>query len=188
MVFKNTLDISHKIIKDIVTEGDIVVDATAGNGNDTLLLSQLVGDAGKVYAFDIQDIALENTRERLKKGDTYHRVQLIKDGHQNMEKYVSYGIKAVLFNLGYLPGGDHSISTRPKTTIAAIEAALRLLKVGGIIMMVIYYGGDSGFSEKDAVLDHIKSLDYKEYSVLMMDYINWINCPPIAVIIQKNSN
>ena len=142
-------------------------------------------DLGKVYAFDIQEIALKNTYMKLVENNMNHRVQLINDDHQYMDKYVPYGVKAVMFNLGYLPNGDHSIATEYRNTIAAIEASLKLLQIGGIIMIVIYYGGDSGFDEKDAVIKYISLLDYKKYSVLMMDYINWINCPPIAVVIEK---
>lgn len=185
MAFKNALHISHEIIKNVVNQGDIVVDATAGNGNDTLFLANLIGDNGKVYAFDIQEKALKNTNIKLIDKKIIHRVELICDGHQNMDKYVPKGVKAVMFNLGYLPGGDHFISTQAENTIAAIEKSLKLLQVKGIIMMVIYYGGDSGFDEKNAVMEYIKSLDYKNYSVLVMDYINWVNCPPIAVCIEK---
>ncbi len=185
MILKNALHASHEIVKKVIVEGDRVVDATAGNGNDTLFLASLVGNIGRVYAFDIQEKALENTNAKLKENHMEQRVQLINDGHQNMSKYVPHGVKVVMFNLGYLPGGDHSISTKAENTIVAIETSLNLLQIGGIIMMVVYYGGDSGFDEKDAIIEYIKSLDYKKYSVLMMDYINWRNCPPIAVCIEK---
>ncbi|NLY43982.1 MAG: methyltransferase domain-containing protein [Clostridiaceae bacterium] len=182
---KNSLGISHEIVEKIVKEGDIVVDATAGNGHDTLFLAKLVGDSGHVYSFDIQDAALEATYSRLCAHNLQHRVTLIKDGHQEMDKYVPRGVKAVMFNLGYLPGGDHSICTKPDTTIEAIKKSLELLITNGIVMIVIYYGGDSGFEEKDAVMSFLKNLDYKKYSVLMHDFINQINCPPIAVCIEK---
>lgn len=185
MSYKNALSISHEIVTKYLAEGDFAIDATAGNGNDTLLLAKLVGDKGKVYAFDIQEIAIHNTCKRLKENKLEHRVQLINNGHQFMDKYISDKVKVVMFNLGYLPGGNHLIATKPQNTITAIDTSLKLLKEGGIIMMVIYYGGDSGFAEKNAIINHIKKLDYKKYSVLVMDYINWINCPPIAVCIEK---
>ncbi|SHJ05342.1 tRNA (mnm(5)s(2)U34)-methyltransferase [Lutispora thermophila] len=185
MFLKNALDISHKTVKQIVVQGDIVVDATAGNGNDTAFLADLVGDEGKVYAFDIQDKAIENTRKRLTVKNLDKRVILIKDSHENMDKYVPYGVKAVMFNLGYLPGGDHSIGTKPSSTIRAIEKSLALLNPGGIIMMAVYYGGDSGFEEKEAVMEYVKSIDYKKAIVLVHDFVNQINCPPIAICIEK---
>ena len=102
-----------------------------------------------------------------------------------MDQYVSHPVKVVMFNLGYLPGGDHNIGTKGATTIEAIEKSLSLLVKNGIVMIVIYYGGDSGFDEKEAVLEFLASLDCKKYSVLMHHFINQINCPPIAVCIEK---
>ena len=113
------------------------------------------------------------------------RTDLILDGHQHIGKYVPYGIKAVMFNLGYLPKGDHNIGTKAETTIAAIEKSMELLCKEGVVMLVIYYGGDSGFDEKDAVMEYFKTLDCKKYTVLVHDFVNQVNCPPIAVCIQK---
>lgn len=185
MLLKNSLSISHEMVSKVVQPGDIVVDATMGNGNDTLFLSRLVGDCGKVYAFDVQQLALDNTRKRLTDAGLQERAELILDGHQNIGKYAPQGIKAVMFNLGYLPKGDHNIGTKAETTIAAIESSLMLLCKEGIVMLVIYYGGDSGFDEKDAVMEYFKTLDCKKYAVLVHDFVNQVNCPPIAVCIEK---
>ncbi len=185
MFFESTLSITHFYISSNVKNGDCVIDATMGNGNDTLFLAQLVGENGRVTAFDIQQSAVENTKQLLTRSGLIERVKLVCDGHENMENYVSNQISAVMFNLGYLPGGDHSIATRHETTIAAVNAAMRLLKPGGIISIGVYYGGDSGFEEKNAVMEFFKTINYKEYTVLLHDYINRPNCPPLAVIIQK---
>jgi predicted methyltransferase len=185
MLLKNSLYISHELVSKVIQPGDMVVDATMGNGNDTLFLADLVGERGKVFAFDIQQEALNNTKKRLSEAGFLDRTELILEGHQNMEKFVTRGIKAVMFNLGYLPKGNHNIGTRAETTIAAIEKSLELLCKEGIIMLVIYYGGDSGFGEKNAVMDYIKTLDCKKYTVLVHDFVNQINCPPIAVCIEK---
>ena len=185
MLLSNSLAISHELIKKVVNLGDTVVDATMGNGNDTLLLARLVGDKGKVYSFDIQDCALTNTRNKLREVGVADFVELIKDGHQNIDIHVPKGIRAVMFNLGYLPKGDHSIGTKADTTIEALKKSMELLMYGGIIMMVIYYGGDSGFDEKEAVLEYVKTIDCRKYSVLVSDFVNQINCPPIAVCIEK---
>ncbi|MCQ1528015.1 class I SAM-dependent methyltransferase [Lutispora saccharofermentans] len=187
MFLKNALDISHRIIEMIVAKGDAVVDATAGNGNDTLFLAKLVGLEGKVFAFDIQDMALENTRKRLADDDADKSVILIKDSHENMDMHVPKGIKAVMFNLGYLPGGDHSVGTKAASTIKAIEKSLALLEPGGVIMIAVYYGGDSGFDEKEAIMEYVKSIDYKKAVVLVHEFVNQINCPPIAICIEKCS-
>lgn len=182
---KNALGISHEIISKYLKEGDTAVDATAGNGNDTLLMAGLVGDAGMVYSFDIQNEALEKTKVKLKENKLEHRVKLIRSGHQYMDRFVTAKANAVMFNLGYLPGGDHKIATIPGNTIIAIKISLELLEVGGIITIVVYHGGDSGFAEKNAVIEYVKQLDYKKYSVLLMDFINWINYPPILLYIKK---
>ncbi|KUO74906.1 MAG: SAM-dependent methyltransferase [Clostridia bacterium BRH_c25] len=188
MLLSNSLAISHEIINKTVKQGDTVVDATMGNGNDTLLLAGLVGDKGKVYSFDIQECALINTRKKLEEAGISGYVELIRDGHQNIDKYAAKGIKAVMFNLGYLPKGDHSIGTKADTTIEALRKSMELLMAGGIIMMVIYYGGDSGFDEKEAVLEYVRTIDCRKYTVLVSDFVNQINCPPIAVCIEKNAD
>lgn len=185
MILKNSLAMSHELVSKVVQKGDTVVDATMGNGNDTLFLAGLVGEAGRVYSFDIQKHAVDTTQRKLEAAGIADRVELIHDGHQNLNKYVPSRIKAVMFNLGYLPKGDHSIGTKAETTIEAIEKSLELLCVEGIIMIVIYYGGDSGFEEKEAVLEYVKTIDCKKYSVLVQDFVNQINCPPIAVCIEK---
>lgn len=187
MLLTNSLNIAHHLVRKVVQPGDVVIDATMGNGNDTVFLAELVGESGHVYSFDIQEQALANTRKRLKNAGIGDNVTLIKDGHQNMDKYVSKGVKAVMFNLGYLPKGDHSISTKADTSIEALEKSMKLLTVGGIIMIVVYYGGDSGFDEKEAVLEYVRTIDCRKFSVLECDFVNQINCPPIAVCIEKFS-
>lgn len=107
------------------------------------------------------------------------------DGHENMDKYITHPVKAIMFNLGYLPGGDHSIKTKGETTTQAITKGLELLQTGGIITIVIYYGKDTGFDEKEKVLSFVKTLDWQRYTVLVHEFVNQINCPPIAVIIEK---
>ncbi|HEY9061139.1 MAG TPA: class I SAM-dependent methyltransferase [Pseudobacteroides sp.] len=184
-LIKNCLGQSHDIAERIVKEGDKVVDATAGNGNDTVFLAKLIGETGKVYAFDIQEKALEKTKEKLKSQSLEHRVELIKDGHENMGKYVNGQVSLAMFNLGYLPGGNHSICTRFQTTKKAIEAAMELLKKNGLVILVVYYGGDSGFEEKDALMDYITTIDSRNYSVLRSEFVNQPNCPPLLVLIEK---
>jgi predicted methyltransferase len=184
-VIKNSLGQSHEIIRKVVKEGDYVIDATAGNGNDTAFLASLVGPSGLVYAFDIQEPAIENTRIRIKEKGYEERVKLIKDGHQNMDQYVKEKVNAVMFNLGYLPGGDHSIATIGETTIAAINKSMELLRQGGVITIVVYYGGDSGFDEKNQVMEYIETIDFKRFTVMKTEFVNQPNCPPILVCIEK---
>ena len=185
MSFKNSLDISHKMIRETVKIGDTVIDATMGKGKDTLFLADIVGENGKVYAFDIQKMALIQTAEKLKIAGFDRRVELIQEGHQNMKDHVKTEVSAIMYNLGYLPGGDHNVFTMAETTKQAIEASLNLIKVGGIISIVVYYGGDSGYEEKNDLMEYIKTIDNKRFSVLKCSWENQLNDPPIAVIIEK---
>jgi len=177
---------AHQYAEAVVKPGDMVIDATMGNGNDTLFLARLTGSTGKVYAFDIQEEAVKRTRERIESQAVLGWCKLIHEGHEHMDRYVSEPVKLVMFNLGYLPGGDHRINTRADTTIAAVEKSLALLRDDGLVIIVIYYGGDTGFEERDALLDYLSGLDPRRFSVMKTEFINQINCPPILVCIEKN--
>ena len=175
----------HHFIKEHVKEGDCCVDATAGNGNDTQLLCELVGENGKVYAFDIQEKAVASTKERLERAGLLKRAKVICESHTNMKQYVHEKVTCIVFNFGYLPGGDHNLATRKETSIFAIHEGLELLEKGGIMSLCIYSGGDSGFEEKDAILEELKKLDTKRYLVILSSYYNRPNHPPIPVLIIK---
>jgi predicted methyltransferase len=184
-IIGNSLEQSHRIIESAVSKGDTVVDATAGNGNDTVFLAGLVGKYGKVYSFDIQEKALENTRKDLADSGYGDRVFLIHDGHENMLSHICVKVKAVMFNLGYLPGGDHRIHTHPDTTIKAVNSALDILDKGGVICMVVYHGGDTGYEERDHLIAYIKTIDPLEYTVMTVNFPAQANNPPILVCIEK---
>ena len=167
-------------------EGDVAVDFTMGNGHDTEFLSKTVGENGHVFAFDIQEKAIENTRNCLQKLGLSGQAEVIKDSHTNMGQYVEEeSVSCIVFNFGYLPGGDHALATHKDTSIAAIYAGLDLLKKGGMMSLCIYSGGDSGFEERDAILEELKNLDSKRYLVIMSSYYNRPNNPPIPVFIMK---
>ena len=184
-ILKNALRLSHDMLERVVKKGDTVVDATCGKGNDTVFLAKLVKDTGKVYAFDIQQKAIDITRHALEDNNLSEWVKLVCDGHQNMDLYVKEDVSAVIFNLGYLPTGDHSIATTPQTTILALKKALNILKINGLIVMVVYSGGDTGFCEKDSVLEFVATLDAKKYNVMKVEFTNQINNPPILVCVEK---
>lgn len=176
----------HHFIEEQVKEGDICIDATMGNGYDTSFLAKLVGKAGKIYAFDVQELALKNTKERLQKKELLDRCQLILDSHENMEKYIKgEAISCIVFNFGYLPGGNHKKATKADTSIKAMETGLTLLEKRGLMTLCIYSGGDTGFEERDTILAYIKNLDPKKYLVIQTEYVNRHNHPPIPVLIIK---
>lgn len=179
-------ELVHHFLAQQIQEGDLCLDATAGNGYDTVFLCEQVGKAGKVYAFDIQELAVENTKKRLEDRKLSDRVKVCFDSHCNMSKYVEEEtVSCITFNLGYLPGGDHGLATKADTTIKALEQSLKLLKKKGVISLIIYSGGDTGFEEKEVVLRWLKQLDEKKYLVLVSSYYNRPNHPPIPVWIIK---
>ncbi len=176
----------HFLVKSFAGNPSLCIDATMGNGTDTEFLCRLVGEKGKVLAFDIQKIAEENTAKRLAAVGLNERAELILGSHEMMGDYAAEGTAdVIMFNFGYLPGGDHSLSTGAETSIPALDVALRLLKNGGIACLCIYSGGDSGFKERDALLEYIKSLDSKKYLAITHEYFNRPNNPPLPVLIKK---
>ncbi|MCK9442947.1 MAG: class I SAM-dependent methyltransferase [Tissierellaceae bacterium] len=181
-----------KIWKDIVTKcvkpGQIVADCTVGNGNDTLLLCELVGEEGKVYGFDIQREALDITSKKLSLSQKYCQVHLIQDGHENIDKYVNEKLDFIVYNLGYLPKGDKSIRTNKDTTIISLQKAILLLNNNGIILITSYTGHEGGMDEKIAVEKFLKDLDQKLFNVLKYEFINQKNFPPILYAIEKSNN
>lgn len=176
----------HHFIKEQIGEGDFCIDATAGKGNDTLLLCRLAGDKGQVLAFDIQQEALDITRRKLADQGLEHRARLICDSHVHIDNYAEKSsVGCIVFNFGYLPGGDHRICTEPESSVEAIGKGLTLLRKKGVMSLCIYSGGDTGFAERDTVLAYLKGLDEKKYLVIKSEYYNRKNNPPIPVFIIK---
>ena len=177
------------LLEKAVKSGDIVVDATLGNGHDTLFLAQLVGESGKVYGFDVQDEAIAASSKRLTDEGLLERTVLIHHGHEtiaeNIPNYRHGKITGAIFNLGYLPGSDKTIVTKPETTIAAIEQLLEIVAPEGIIVLVIYHGHEGGEVERDSLLDFCRKIDQKEAQVLQYQFINQQNNPPFIVAIEK---
>ena len=182
----SALEIIHKILREHIKPGDICIDATAGRGRDTLFLAGLVGESGKVTAFDIQEAAVESTRALLKENGMDSRAVINLDSHANMANYADPGsVSAITFNFGWLPGGDHNVFTHSESSIAAIKAGLPLLRDGGIMTLIIYYGRETGFAERDALLDFLPTIDSDIYTVVEMPFVNRTNCPPIPIVILK---
>ena len=177
---KRPLEMAHDFLAQVITQEDIVVDATMGNGHDTLFLAKL---AKQVFAFDIQEQALEKTRQRIQEAG-FTNVELILQGHETVDQYVS-DVKAAIFNLGYLPSADKSIITQPQTTIDALDKLCQMLVKGGRIAIMIYYGHEGGDIERDAVMDYVSQLPQQEYTATIYRTLNQINNPPFLVMIEK---
>lgn len=186
-MLQTALHFSHTLLKEIVQPNDHVIDATMGNGNDTAFLADLVGENGKVYAFDVQKIALQNTEKRLKENELSAQVILFHQGHETIGDVVAADVpvKAAVFNLGYLPKSDKEIITLPDTTKTAIKAILNRLVAKGRIVLVVYYGHNGGEQELTMVNEFCQSLPQKEYNVLSYQFINQANQPPILYCIEK---
>ena len=185
MKLQRVLQYAQQLLKDSIDEGDTVVDATAGNGHDTLFLAQLVGDNGQVYAFDVQKEAVDATLLRLLDHGLEHRALVLNKGHEEVAQYVHKPVAAAIFNLGYLPGSNHDIITKPATTTQAIEDLLKLLKVGGLIVLVIYHGHPGGKEERDTVMDYVSRLPQKHVHVLKYEFLNQQNNPPFVIALEK---
>ncbi|MBR2343136.1 MAG: SAM-dependent methyltransferase [Clostridia bacterium] len=150
----------HKhFILEHLRPGDAAADFTMGNGNDTLFLSRTVGEEGRVYAFDIQEKALESTERLLTEMGAPKNYTLICASHHRAEEFIKEPIRAGMFNLGYLPrGGNKSVTTMLETTRPAVEAALRLLAPDGALIVAIYPGHDEGALEGEELRKYFSSL------------------------------
>ena len=185
---ENALAVAHAFLRTHVRPGAFALDATAGNGHDTLFLCRLVGAAGRVLAFDVQPQAVENTNARLRENGCGQVGRAVLDSHANLAAYADPGsVDAAVFNLGYLPGGDHGVFTTPGVSVPAMRTALELLRPGGVMTVCVYYGGPQGMAEKDAVLAFLTSLPPEGYRVSVRDFSGRPGCPPIPVCIEKRA-
>lgn len=181
----NTITLAHHLMAQYIKPGACCIDATAGRGFDTAFLCELTGESGEVLAFDIQEDAVNSTKALLEKRGLRAKVYLESHAHMNQYKEAE-SVDGIMFNFGYLPGGDHSICTHAQSSIAAINCGLELLKKKGVMSLCIYHGGDTGFEEKNALLAYLKELDTKKYTVIVSELHNRPNHPPLSVFITKD--
>ncbi len=179
------LDLHKKFILEHLHEGDTAVDFTMGNGHDTEFLSKTVGESGKVYAFDIQASAVESTRKNLAAAGCPNNYTLIHDSHHNVKSYVKEPIKAGMFNLGYLPGGDKSITTMRATTLPAIEAAIELLGKDAILLIAVYPGHPEGDAEGREITEYLSTLSRFKVCCTNVKIINSPTSPYFMMIETK---
>ena len=191
MKLDRILPYARILLEKAISPGDYAVDATAGNGHDTLFLTKLVGTDGHVFAFDVQEEAIQQTKKRLVENDAEQQATLFLHSHDQMKNVLPDDCKgkitAAVFNLGYLPGGDKSIVTEADSTISAIEQLLELMAVEGIIVLVVYHGHPEGAVEKDALMSYVTSLPQDKAHVLHYGFMNQRNAPPFIVAIEKRS-
>ena len=172
-------------MRSLLEEGDHVVDATVGNGHDTCTLASLVGATGHVYGFDIQQAAIDSTAKRLEEAGLTSRVTLYCTGHENLSDYVKEPVKAVFFNLGWLPGGNKQITTLWNTTEKAIRSALELVRVMGVVCICVYPGHEEGDRERHHLIDWFKNIDPREFNILEHRFLNAGDGAPECFLLQK---
>ncbi len=189
MKLDRILPFARNLLEKAVNDGDAAVDATLGNGHDTVFLAKLVGETGRVYGFDIQEEAIAGSKERVNVSGFSNRVTFFQQGHENLLTCIPAEerskITGAIFNLGYLPGSDKSVITKPNTTIAAIEQLLEIMAPEGIIVIVIYHGHPGGEVERDELLRYCENLDQNMAHVLQYQFINQKNNPPFIIAIEK---
>lgn len=182
---RGPVPLSHLLLHSLVRDGHKAVDATCGNGHDTLLLARLVGDRGHVWGFDIQRQAIEETGRRLAEADLLGRVTLLAIGHEGLADHVAVPLQVVLFNLGYLPRGDRSIVTRPDTTGIALEQSLGMLAAGGVVIVTVYPGHNGGSEEQSTVETWAAGLDPRAFHCWRMGQTNVSSEAPYLLLVQK---
>lgn len=187
-VLRNARILAADYMTRAVREGDTVVDATMGNGKDTLFLCGLVGEEGHVYAFDVQVEAVARTRERVAEAGYASRTTLLLAGHETMAEHVVGPVQAVMFNLGWLPGAEHIVTTRTDTTLAAVQAATALIVPGGIVTVCVYPGHEEGTRELEALRQFTAGLDVRRFNVLHHSFVNASSQTPQLFLIQKNKS
>ncbi len=159
---------NQQILRGAIQVGDCVVDATVGGGYDTLFLAQCVGHTGRVIGFDIQQDALDQTRKLLEEKAVAATVELHLLSHERMEEVLPEAVplRAVVFNLGYLPGGDHQLITQPESTLAAVRVALERICVGGLVSIMSYPAHVGGSEEYEALHAFLREMAQKKYTVM----------------------
>jgi len=187
-LFDNAVTYIHTILRAHVNEGDVVVDATLGNGLDAATLAEAIGPTGTLYGFDIQQVALDVTRSRLKNVPCVANLHL--GGHENMASVVPEehhgSVRCVTFNLGYLPGGDKTVTTVATTTERALSAALNLLAENGIVTIVCY-GHEEGERERLAIESVLSTLDQSRWTCVRSTFLNQKGTPPTAYVVTSRS-
>jgi hypothetical protein len=186
--FQSHLDLAHHYWKQHLQIGSVVIDATCGNGHDSLVLANLILNeySGTLYCIDLQTQAIEATTHRLKEAlsePVFKRVSFIQGSHEQLPSISSCHL--IVYNLGYLPGGDHSLTTQGPSTLNSLKQGLALLGPGGMVSMTLYPGHEAGFKEKKLLLEYTSSLDPSYYLVCHHQIENRTLAPSLLLIFKK---
>lgn len=173
----NITDLAHHIISSYCSNFDVAVDETLGNGYDS---DFLLAKFKKVYAFDIQEIVIENYKKK-----NISNLKLVHDSHENIDEYVKEGIDVAMYNLGFLPGGDKNITTMYESTLNSISKTLKLIKSNGLVTIAIYCGHEEGAIEYEKIIDYTKKLPKNQFGVMIHSYLNRDESSPKLIVIEK---
>lgn len=183
MRLNNLIDIQNLIIKTYLSDVKVAIDATLGNGKDTINMLEMFGSEVKIYAFDIQQQALDSAKSAIK--PEYHKnVVFINDSHEYIDNYVTEKPELITFNLGYLPKSDHVIKTQSYTTLIALDKAVKMLKPGGLITIMFYVGHDNA-REYNNLSEFVRILNPSTFKAIHINPVNQDQNAPKLVIIQK---
>lgn len=177
--------LGQKVLECKLSHARCIVDATAGNGRDTLFLAKNSNEQAKIWAFDIQEEAISSAKKLLDDAGYQQKVVFILDSHVNVEKYVRETVDIAMFNLGYLPRGNHSITTNFNSTLEAVQHILEILSVGGIVTIIAYPGHRQGEEEYHALELFLRQLEPTFYTVGCWNLINHSPKAPVLYVIEK---
>lgn len=169
-LFRSHLDLAHDYWRRLIQPGDVVIDATCGNGHDTEYLATLTD---QVYGIDIQLEAIEKTRARV---PTAHLI------HGSHSTFPNVSPKLIVYNLGYLPSGDKSLTTLVDSTLESVQNGLKILSPGGALSITCYPGHPEGAVEEEALLAWSRTLDPKKYAVCFHQWLNRNKSPSLLFI------
>ena len=181
------VELTHRFLRSTLAPGGLYLDATCGNGGDTAFLCGITAPEGKVVGFDVQEAAIASTRKHLEQlGVPAARYELHCQSHADLLQVVQPGTAdAVMFNFGWLPGADHAVFSTAQSSIPALQAALEAVRPGGVVSAILYSGQVIGTDEKQTVLEYLRALPLKSFTVLVCDFANWAETAPLPCIILK---
>ena len=183
--------IIDRYIERFIMPESTVIDATLGNGQDTLKIAQRLGPKGRLYSFDIQKEAIERSQQLLEEADIkLPQIELIHDSHIHFDRYLApkEHVDFIIYNLGYLPRGDKSITTVAESTLQSVKAGLLRLKPYGVMVIAVYHGHEAGKEERDQLAQYLSTLDQRQYHVFCQQFINQKNNPPFLYLIERAYN
>jgi SAM-dependent methyltransferase len=183
---------ARTVLETYLIPGDVAIDATCGRGRDTVVMAELVGDRGKVYAIDIQPEAIVSTKRLLEEEGLLERVHLLTGDHSDIMMWIPAEdrnrVRAVCFNLGYLPAGDKKIITKAESTVSALKQSVDMILPDGVVTIMMYPGHDGGDAEALAVREYVATLDQKQFVVYGYSTLNQKNSPASLIVIHRLNN